>query len=218
MRSPTFVIDFDSTLIQCESLEELAHIALANTPHRETVLEGLKAITAQGMAGSISFDESLQRRFKLFQAHRRHLDELTAYLVTQLSPSAKEHAAWFRENRERIYVISGGFREYIVPVVAQLGIAPTHVRANRFVYDEQENIVGFDSDTRPGKAGSKAGEIKDIHLQGKVIVVGDGYTDYEVKALGEADEFWAFTETIARPSVTTKADRVIHSFADLVAL
>ena len=38
----------------------------------------------------------------------------------------------FKRNAEMIYVLSGGFEECIVPVVAKLGIAPDHVLANGF--------------------------------------------------------------------------------------
>lgn len=218
MKPYSFVVDFDSTLVQCESLDELARIALAEKTERERILQKLRTITAQGMAGAISFDESLQRRFALFQAQRRHVDELTRHLLSQISPSALNHEGWFRQNRDRIYVISGGFKEYITPVAARLGIAPAHIRANHFLYDTADNIIGFDSDTRPGKAGSKMAEISALDLAGKIIVIGDGYTDYEIRAHGGAHEFWAFIETIARPTVVAKADRVIGNFSEIAQL
>jgi D-3-phosphoglycerate dehydrogenase len=54
-----------------------------------------------------------------------------------------------------------------------------------------------------------------LNLPHPIIVVGDGYTDYEIRATGEADQFWAFTEHIERPEVVVGADRTLSSFAEL---
>ena len=38
-------------------------------------------------------------------------------------------------------------------------------------------------------------------LQGEVIVVGDGYTDYQLFEAGLADKFIAYTEHVERASI-----------------
>ena len=49
-----------------------------------------------------------------------------------------------------------------------------------------------------------------------VVVVGDGWTDYEIRAAGAADRFYAFVETAARPKVTAAADAVAASFDEVL--
>ena len=55
-----------------------------------------------------------------------------------------------------------------------------------------------------------------LNLCGNIIVVGDGYTDYEIKKCGVADTFIAFTENISRQSVIEKADIVANNFNTVI--
>jgi len=214
MQTPTFIIDFDSTLVTCESLDELARLSLAGNPDRREIMQKLEDITRRGMTGEIAFDESLRQRLKLFAASRSNLAKLARYLQTHISPSALAAHDWFARNAERIYIVSGGFEEFIRPVTTQLDIATDHVFANRFLYSG-DTVTGFDTTRPTSRAGGKAAQIAALGLPGPIILIGDGYTDYEVKASGAADEFWAFTETIDRPQVTANADRTIATFIEV---
>ncbi len=212
MKQPTYIIDFDSTIIRSETLEELARMALKDRPDREVVMAELQAITNQGMAGTLPFDVSLQRRLQLFGAHKSILAPLVAQLSHDITPSVQEHKNWFQNNRDRIYVLSGAFEECVVPVVARLGIPADHVLANKFLYDDTGKIIGFDKTRMVGQAGGKVRQVEALSLPRPIIVIGDGYTDYEIRESGAADEFWAYIENVNRPSVTDKADRVLTSF------
>ncbi len=215
LHSPTYILDFDSTLIQVESLDELARLALADRGDATEVLARLEAVTEQGMTGQLPFDTSLEQRLQLFQANRRHVTDLTAQLLQQLSPSATKNIAWFQQNREHIFVISGGFEDYMIPVLAPLGILPMHIFGNRFMYNADGDIIGYDRASRLCRARGKAAQVASLSLPRPIIVIGDGYTDYEIRQANEADEFWAFTESSTRPNVVALADKVLTSFADL---
>ncbi|MEK7059331.1 MAG: HAD-IB family phosphatase [Patescibacteria group bacterium] len=215
----TYIIDFDSTLITLESLDELARITLAGRSDASKVMNRLEAITKQGMLGDIEFDKSLTQRLSLFSANKQHIERLTELLMANISPSALSNTAWFRENAERIYVVSGGFADYIVPVVASLGLIPKHVFANNFVYDELGNIKGYNPDSLLSRPQGKVQQIKSLGLPDTyVVMIGDGYTDFEAKAYGAADEFWAFTETANRPKVDKLADRIVRDFEEVAKL
>ena len=54
---PYLVFDFDSTFTQVEGLDELADIALQGHPDQARVVGQIKALTDQGMAGEIGFQE-----------------------------------------------------------------------------------------------------------------------------------------------------------------
>lgn len=214
----TYILDFDSTLVAVESLDELARLALKDNPEGEKRLLELHALTAEGMSGCLSFDETLKRRLQLFSANRSHIAELVALLKDAITDSALELEDWFEENADDIYVVSGGFEDYIIPVVAELGIAPSHVFANKFIYDENGNITGFDESRHVSKNQGKASQVAEMQLASPIVAIGDGITDYEIRARGEADEFWAFTQHIARPVVVERADRVLESFEDIEQL
>ena len=68
-----FVIDFDSTFIKKEALEELAEIVLKNNPEKNTILAKIKKITKEGMEGKIGFFEELSKRLNLLTINRRHI-------------------------------------------------------------------------------------------------------------------------------------------------
>ncbi len=212
---PTFIIDFDSTLVQCETLDELADITLHDLPDRDALLRRLRWITEQGMDGMLPFDVSLQRRLRLLRAHRQHLDELTARLQQAVTPSVLRNRDWLLRNRDHIYVVSGGFEECIVPIMEALGLRPDHVLANAFRIDADGAIVGCEETRHLAQARGKVRQVAALDLPRPVVVIGDGYTDYEVRAAGEADMFWAFCENVSRPMVVAQADRVIASFDDV---
>jgi len=208
----TIVIDFDSTLIRGEALEMLAEIALEHHVMRADILYAIGQITERAMAGDMGFDVALASRLKLFHADKRDVAELIAVLQKEISSSVWQHREWFRQNSSKVYIVSGGFRDYIVPVVDLLGIAADHVYANHFLYDDDSAIIGFAPDNPLSRSGGKVAQLSELKLPRPLIIIGDGYTDYEVRAHGQADQFWAFTENITRPSVIAKADRVLAGF------
>lgn len=214
----SYVIDFDSTFTQVEALDVLGEISLANEPNREVKLERLEKLTNQGMEGTISFRESLQQRLALLEANQKHLPQLIETLKKKISPSFVRNEAFFKENREDIYIISNGFREFIVPIVKELGIKEENVFANTFEIDENGKITGFDRDNVLSSNGGKVSTLKTLDLKGDVYMIGDGYTDYEVKAAGFANKFYAFTENIERGSILEKADHITPSMDEFLYL
>ena len=211
-----YIIDFDSTLVTLESLDELARIALAGRPDIDQIMAQIENITNQGMSGEIGYDESLDCRLKLFSADRQHIIQLTEILKANISPSLISNIEWFRQSANSIYIVSGGFEDYIAPVIHGLGLGlpDDRIFANRLTYDDSGNITGYDQSGLLWKPLGKVRQVEALGLSGKqVIMIGDGHTDFEVKANGAADEFWAFTETVSRPQATKDADRVINSFA-----
>jgi D-3-phosphoglycerate dehydrogenase len=213
---PYLVFDFDSTFTQVEGLDELAAIALQGQPDQAQRVAAIKALTDQGMAGEIGFQESLRRRLALLGAHRRHLAPLVAHLQGKVSESIRRNGDFFRQHADRIYVVSSGFREFIEPVVAEFGIAPGHVLANTFTFDAEGSITGCDAANVLSRDGGKIQQLKDLQLDGPVYVLGDGYTDYQIREAGLAKRFYAYTENVSRPSVVAAADEVLPTFDEFL--
>ena len=210
------VLDFDSTLVRVEALDELARIALKDVDGREARLAQIEELTRQGMKGKLGFGESLSRRLELFAAGQEQLNELIGLLKREVTPSVARNAEWIREHAERIYVVSGGFREYIVPVVREFGIEADHVVANTFVRDESGRVTGCDRANPLAHDGGKVRALKELGLDGRVVMVGDGYSDLVAREQGVADVFVAFTENVDRPAVALRADLVAKSFDEVV--
>lgn len=134
MSSPQtyYIIDFDSTFIQVEAMDELANISLQHHPYKAEILQQIKDITDLGMTGKMAFDETLRKRIDLLEANKNHVDQLIKVLQTKVTNSFIRHQDFLSSNAENIYIVSGGFREYILPVVTQYGIQASHVFGNDF--------------------------------------------------------------------------------------
>lgn len=211
-----FVIDFDSTFTKVEALDVLGEISLIGRADRDDVLNQIKVITDRGMAGEISLAQSLELRLKLLNAHRDHLPALVEKLMTNVSDSFQRNRVFLVDHAEQIFIVSSGFKEFIVPIVTSLGIKEDHVFANTFTYDENGNIIGCDCDNPLATDGGKVKLIRDLNLDGDIYVIGDGYTDYEIREAGLANKFYAFTENVLRPSVVEKADHIAPSLDDFL--
>ncbi len=214
------IIDFDSTLVTIEALEELAQIALEGNSRKEVILTEVGEITQAGMEGRISFPESLSRRLALFSANREHLNQLIEKAKNSLTPSlaTQEVREWIKKNRERVWVLSGGFTEVIEPVTDQLGLKREHVLANQFVFNQQGDIIGVDQANLLCQEQGKVKAVRALNLKGETVMLGDGWTDYEVKKYGTAEEFGAFTENVYRKEVMKVADWEAKDFGEVIQL
>lgn len=218
MNNKYFVIDFDSTFTQVEGLDELANIALAGNPNREKVVEAIRDLTDKGMNGEMSFSEALSRRIDLLKANRQHIEQLVEFLHTKVSDSFQRNKAFLSEYSDSIFIVSGGFKEFIVPVVTAMGIKAENVYANTFIFDADGNIMGVDTENVLAHDKGKIKLLNSLNLDGDVYAIGDGYTDYELKASGLANRFYAFTENVEREKVVAIADDVISSFDEFLYL
>ena len=154
-----YVIDFDSTFTQVEALDVLGEISLANAKDKEAKLAELKSLTDRGMEGKLAFRDSLRERLDILEAEEKHLEPLIENLKTRISKSFRRNEEFFRENRDHIYIMSNGFKEFIIPIVAELGIKAEHVFANDFVFDENRKIVGFNTEN---VLSSNNGKVKQL--------------------------------------------------------
>lgn len=213
-----FVIDFDSTFTKVEAFDVLAEISLKDHPDRKSMVNKIIEITNQGMDGSLSFRESLEKRVALLSPNKRHLEQLVVVLREKVSESFKRNREFFQQYADNIYIISNGFHAFIDPIVMEYGIKQENIFANRFEFDEQGNVIGFDKENPLSANNGKVEQLKRLNLPGDVYVIGDGYTDYEIKHAGLANKFFAFTENVERESVLKNADHIAPSFDEFLYL
>lgn len=53
----TYLLDFDSTFIKSEGLDELAEVSLAGHPKKGQMVKQIKQLTQLDMEGKITFEE-----------------------------------------------------------------------------------------------------------------------------------------------------------------
>jgi len=211
-----FIIDFDSTFTQVEALDELVKISLAGQDNAAEVLETIRKTTELAMAGELSFAESLRKRVALLGANKKNLDDLVQVLRGKVSDSFIRNKEFFTTFGDQIRIVSSGFKEFIVPIVGEFGIKDENVYANTFRFDEAGNIIGFDEQNYLSQDKGKVKLLKELQLPGEVYVLGDGYTDYEIREAGLANKFFAFTENVERDLVISMADHTSASLEEFL--
>jgi len=211
-----YIIDFDSTFTQVEALDELARISLKNHPDREKIYQQIEDYTNASMEGRMSFTESLAARVKLLEATREHLKQLITHLKKKVSTSFSRNSMFFKNHADEVLIVSGGFKEFIIPVVAEYHIKKENIYANTFVFDEDGKIIGYDTTNPLSQEGGKVKLLKELDLQGDIFGIGDGYSDFQLKESGMIKKFFAYTENIERKSVTERADHITPSFDEFL--
>jgi len=213
-----FVIDFDSTFTKVEAFDVLADISLKDHPEKELRKKQIVDITNQGMNGTLSVRESLERRLNLLSLSKNHLAPLINILKDKVSESFKRNREFFTNYADNIYIMSNGFREFIEPIVTEYGIKAENILANEFRFDTEGRVIGFDTENPLSSNNGKVEQLKRLNLPGDVYVIGDGYTDYEIKNSGLANKFYAFTENVERETITSKADHIAPSLDEFLYL
>ncbi len=217
-KKPYFIIDFDSTFTRVEALDVLAEIVLSHAPARERgqVLQKIQDITNLGMDGALDFRASLTQRLGLLHVHRDDIQELAERLKKQISPSFLRNQPHLVELKDTVFVVSNGFRDFIVPVIEDYGLLAGKVFANEFVYDDKGYAVGFNTDNPLSQSGGKSQVIRDLKLRGDVYVIGDGANDLEIRKAGFANKFYLFTENVEREKVKEEADHIAPNVDEIL--
>ncbi|MCD8440047.1 phosphoglycerate dehydrogenase [Tenacibaculum finnmarkense] len=214
----SFVFDFDSTLTKVEALDVLAEISLLGNPKKEAIINQIITITNQGIDGEISFTESLKKRIDLLNATKADLPLLIKELEQKVSRSIADNKDFFKEFSDDIYVISAGFKEFIIPIVAEYNIPAERVFANTFEFDKNDAIIGFDTQNLLSQHNGKIDCLKNLNLAGEIQVIGDGYSDAVTKKAGVADTFFAYTENVQRAKTIENADHITPNLDEFLYL
>jgi D-3-phosphoglycerate dehydrogenase / 2-oxoglutarate reductase len=212
----TFIFDFDSTFIQVEALDVLCEVIYENNHTGQHVLSEIQRLTDLGMEGKLSLKESLTQRIDLLQANRDHLGKVIEALRGKVSDSVVRNRSFFKTHADDIYIISNGFKEIIIPIVQEYGIRAEQVLANTFRFDHDGKIIGFDEKDELCENKGKVLKIRSLNLEGDVIMIGDGYTDYETMQGGAATKFYAYTENVSRSVVIEHADKLAPSLDEIL--
>jgi D-3-phosphoglycerate dehydrogenase len=211
-----YIIDFDSTFTQVEALDELARISLNKHPDKEAIFKKIEDYTNLAMEGKLSFSESLAQRVKLLEANEDHLKQLITRLKKKVSSSFSRNAAFFKKHADEVLIVSGGFKEFITPVVSQYHIKKENIYANTFVTTGDGKIIDYDHANPLSEEGGKVKLMRQMDLKGDLYGIGDGYSDFQLRESGLIKKFFAFTENIARESIVSKADHVTPSFDEFL--
>lgn len=209
-------IDFDSTFIKSESLDFLAEMVDCDN---ETI-ERIKTLTDQAMCGTLSFHQALVQRLELISLTKDDVELCIEKLRNNISTSFVKNKDWLIQHAEHIVILSGGFKEIIVPIVAEFGLGSDQVYANDFIYNtHNKKIIGINNKNflahDNGKAKVASGLLQKNEL---AIILGDGYNDYVLKQVGIAEKFYLFIENIYRKELEQYADKIVSSLDEITEI
>ena len=208
----SLIIDFDSTIISIETLEYLASISLEKNNHKNKTINQISKYTNLAMNGEITFEKSLDIRLNLMGITRNHINKAIDGLSDKLDDTFLDNIDFFKENINDIYIVSGGFKSIISPILLSFMNLDWNIFANEFKFDKDDNVVGIESNNPLAFSKGKVELVKKLNLNNDVIIIGDGYTDYEVKKYGAAKHFLAYTAHVKRDNVIVHADKVCKNF------
>ena len=191
----TVVFDFDSTLISCESLDELLSELLVDRPEDAA---RVRAITIEGMEGHISYCESLTRRLAIARPTREQVEAFGARAVAFLTPGMDALVARLGD---AAWIVSGALEEAVWPAAERLGIPRERVMASSLDREclEKHELVATVA----------------VDWSAPRIAVGDGMSDYALLREGLVDHFIAFTAHVRREAVVATGAPEAHSVSEL---
>lgn len=164
-------IDMDSTLINIESLDEVADYA--------GLKKEIAAITEQSMNGVIDFSESLRQRVALLKGLDAHALSRVYDELVELNPGVEELLATLKTKGIKTMLVSGGFSFFTERLKQRLGLD--------FAFaNELEIVEGKLTGAMLGPIldpAEKAAKIREVSAQigidhpDQVIAIGDGAND-----------------------------------------
>ncbi|HWX46670.1 MAG TPA: phosphoserine phosphatase SerB [Roseomonas sp.] len=203
-RKRLLIADMDSTIVTCETLDELA----AYAGLKERVAE----ITRRSMNGEIDFSAALRERVAMLKGLALSALEAT-WAETRIMPGATELVRTMVANGAHCALASGGFTFFTSRVAEKLGFTSHHAN---ILEDDGSALAGTVAEPifdRSAKLATLKRLAAELHLPlADTLAVGDGANDLEMIAaagLGVAYH--------AKPVVAAAA-RVRVDHADLRAL
>jgi phosphoserine phosphatase len=200
-RKQLIIADMDSTMIQCECIDELADYA------------GLKAevaaVTEAAMRGELDFEAALDARVALLKGMDAAVIDQCRRERVRLMPGATTLVRTMAKFGARSILISGGFTAFARPVGEQIGFAEVH--ANTLLVADGK-LTGKVARPIVDAAAKRAALLAaDIDLPA-TLAVGDGANDIpmiEAAGLGIAYH--------AKPKASAAADAAVRH-GDLTVL
>tara|TARA_B100001029_G_C15051309_1_gene450920 strand:+ start:1152 stop:1832 length:681 start_codon:yes stop_codon:yes gene_type:complete len=217
LKNKFLFIDFDSTFIKTETLDELAKIALKDDPNKIKKIDLIAELTNKAMCGEISFSEALINRLNILNITSKHIQLVTQVVSNQISNSVKRNKDFFKLHSDNIWIISGGFKQVIYPCVASYGIKIEHILANDLIISS-EKVNGINIKNPMSQDKGKIKVINSLNVGSESYMIGDGYTDYEVYIEKASSHFIYFSENILRDKVASKAKLHAKSFEEVMKI
>lgn len=205
-------IDVDSCLSGVEGIDLLAKI--------HGVGKAVTEMTKIAMGKGGLFNIALAKRLELIQPKENDLNHVSNIYIKNIVKDAQVVVRFLQENGVDTMLISGGFRNSIIPLAEYIGIPKQNIYANDLIFGEAGEYLGFDGKNPLSQEKGKKKQIEKIKHKktGLYAIIGDGVSELETKP--ETDFRIGFGGFVSRERVIKEADVFLSepTFAPLVLL
>lgn len=201
--------DVDSTVIVNEGIDELAEFC--------GVGQKVRDLTLSAMGGNVTFRKALQDRLNIIKPSQSQILSFIQKNPPSLTPRIKDLVNLLHSKNVPVYLVSGGFHEFIDPIAKILDIPLENVFANRLYFSLDGSYANFDVSQPTSESGGKGRVIQSLKDQKgfkKLVMIGDGATDLE--ACPPADAFIGFGGNQVRAKVQEGASWFVMDFQELI--
>ncbi len=203
--------DCDSTLSSIEGIDELARL------RGPAVLSRVEAMTRDAMDGVIPVEAVFGLRLAAIGPTRADVEAVSRRYLETVEPTAAATVLRLKALGWTPIILSGGFRQAILPLAASLGIA--RVEAVDLYFKDDGSYAGYDTAYPATRTGGKAEVIARLRAElgpERVVMVGDGVSDLE--SLPAADDFIGYGGFVARERVRRSARAFVTSLSAVPGL
>lgn len=168
--------DCDSTLSKIEGIDELAR--------RVGLGDEMSELTNAAMNGLVPLEAVYEQRLSLIRPDQASIDWVADLYITEIVDGVKEVFETLLAQGKEVHIISGGLRQAILPLAAQLGLPEHHVHAVDVYFNDDGNYQDYEQRSPLARTGGKADIVASLKGQRSLVVIGDGKTDMEAKQAG----------------------------------
>ncbi len=211
MATKLLLLDCDSTLSAIEGIDELGRL------RGPEVFKAVEDMTNAAMNGGTPMEAIFAKRLDMIKPTLAECESIGAKYIAHIEPTAVASLQQLRQAGWTIVIVSGGFTQIIQPLAKVLGI--DRVEAVVLKFHADGSYAGYDESCPTSKTKGKNAVARKLRAEfqaDRVIMVGDGASDLEVK--GDADRIIGFGRYAERAKVKAGADAFIYALSDLAAV
>jgi HAD superfamily phosphoserine phosphatase-like hydrolase len=165
------VLDCDSTVTEIEGIDELA--AMNGVPYE------VAEMTRQAMGGAIPFEEVFSRRLDIIKPTSKQLAGVGKLYTATVVEDAVAATAALAFLGVEVRLVSGGYRDALLPLAHKLGVEPSKLHANELCFGPAGEYTGFNEGNPLCRSGGKAELVSQLPPM-PTLFMGDGASDVEV--------------------------------------
>ncbi len=202
--------DFDSTLIQAESLDLLAY--------RKGCGDEVSRLTELSMNGDIPVDDILKKKVEIISPHRDEVIDISYHCRDIIVEGAEDVIGRFLKEGREVYILSSGFKEIILPTAKALNIPEENIFANEFDFAVDGKYRGFKETCDPDLIGNKPNIIRkysanQCHNRCLTAMIGDSVSDMKCREV--VDLFIGFGGVVERKKVKEGSGIYVYNIRDI---